>query len=127
MRLRLLLITAALAAPTAAAAASDVASFVARGEHLMRLGPLAAFSTKEMDSLFGEMNATTRELRAERVAAIAAGKPPAYCPPADNKPDPRAVFQYLETIPPAQRVHMPLKDGMRQMYQHWWPCRGGGR
>lgn len=65
--------------PITAAQAMDVATFLTKAEALQRKGPIA-MAGAEARSLMSEVQTATRALKAERLAAEAAGRRPAYCP-----------------------------------------------
>lgn len=112
----------ALAAACAgSASAMDVAAFLPRAEALKAKGPLAVFSS-DAGALMGEINTATKALRDERLAAKAAGKTPAYCPPPQTKLNTDDLLAAAQAVPVAQRPHTDLKDVLRGVYAKRYPC-----
>lgn len=108
----------------APAEAADVAAFLARADAVEKMG-LRAMVSSEAKLLMEELSAGNRALRAERLAAQAAGRRPAYCPAPDNRTDPREILTALRAIPPARRAGIELKDAMRAFYARRYPCPAG--
>ena len=99
-------------------------TFVRKGNALTKRGPLALFSG-DLKVLQKEMRGSGDALRAERMAAIKAGKPPAYCPPDGGvKLEAKEILDKLNAIRPAQRARMTSKDGFRHYMTRKFPCRG---
>ena len=81
MRLKLL-VAAAILVPSAASAQSmNAESFYKRSKALIAKGPLAMLSRGEINALMTEAGNAGKAARAQRLAAVAAGKPPRACPP----------------------------------------------
>ena len=121
---RALILAVALGAfSPGSACAMDVAAFLPRAQALKAKGPLA-ISSPEAGAMMGEINSATKQLRDERLAAKAAGKPQAYCPPADGKTKLNSdeLLALAEAVPPAQRPHTDLKDLLRTYYGKHYPC-----
>lgn len=113
----------ALAAAAGPAAAMDIATFLPRAQALKAKGPLAMFSP-DAGVLLGEINAATKQLRDERLAAKAAGRPQAYCPPPGAKTSLNTdeLIAAAEAVPPGQRARTDLKDVLRGIYAKHNPC-----
>ena len=112
----------ALAAVSASSAwALDVAAFLPRAEALKANGHMAIFSP-DAGALMGEINAATKALRDERLAAKATGKPQAYCPPAQTKLNTDELLTDAQAVPVAQRPHTDLKEMLRGVYAKHYPC-----
>ena len=77
-------LAAAVAAPllvaTPAAAAITVGTFLTKAAPL-RANPFTALTNPDYPTLKAEADAATRELKADRAARAAAGKPPIACMP----------------------------------------------
>jgi len=96
--------------------------FLAKAGALEKKGAMALFSS-DMGRLKKEMQVSAQQLRAERLAAQAAGKKPAFCPP--QKPTALGVSEILghfRAIPPAQRERMRTKDALRNLLAKKHPC-----
>jgi hypothetical protein len=123
MRPWLLAAALAVALAGAAEAAMPLPVFLQKAEALEKKGMLALFSS-DLGLLKNEVHAATEALRAERLAARAAGRAQAYCPPRDSgSMTSDALLAALRQIPPAQRAHMDVKDGMRTILARKFPCR----
>ena len=122
MRMRFLAAAALFTAASSAAAAMPLPVFLQKAEALEKKGMLALLSG-DLKLLKGEVQAATERLRAERLAAKAAGRRPAYCPPQDSgKMSSDELLAGLRQIPPAQRARMDVKDGMRTFFARKFPC-----
>jgi hypothetical protein len=108
--------------PLASAAAMPVSTFLAKADRLQSKGPLAIFSG-DMKLLQNAIKADAAALRAERVAAQAAGKRPAYCPPGPIKMGVREVMGAMRAVPPAQRARTDTKDALRAYFAGRFPCK----
>jgi hypothetical protein len=124
MRNALLLVLAlAVSAPAIAAPPGSAQNFLDRAHRLKSKGPLAFFDS-DYGRLKAEATAVGKAIGDDRIAAQRAGKPILYC-----SPDARAQlgsFEFidgLDAIPPAERAHMTLKDGMIRVLQQKYPCR----
>jgi hypothetical protein len=111
-------LVALLAGP---AAAMDVATFLDKAEALQRKGPLALLSG-DVKLLMGELNGASKALRAERLAAKAAGRTPAYCPPETGRLSSGEILTAFQAIPPAERAGTEVKDALRSLYARRFPC-----
>lgn len=114
-----------LAALPAAAQAQNMPlnQFLVKAAALEKKGAMALFSG-DMRRLKKEMQVSAKELRTERLAAKAAGKKPAFCPP--EKPTALGISEILthfRAIPPAQRDRMRTKDAVRSLLATKYPCR----
>jgi hypothetical protein len=121
-RIALAMMLLALATP--ASAAMSVSVFLAKAEALKSKGPLALFSS-DLKLLEKQIKSDAAELRAERMAAQAAGKPAAFCPPQGGvKLNDRDVLAAMEAVPAAQRPATTTKQVMRSLMAKRFPCRG---
>ena len=119
--LALLLASAPLAALEAQS--MPVPQFLAKAEALKKKGPLALLSG-DLGLLKKEVTQSAKLLRAERLAAKAAGRKPAYCPPegSGSSLGSDEVLGHFKSIPPAQAARMRVKDAMRSLMAKRYPC-----
>ncbi len=112
-------ITAAFAAP--ASAAMSVGTFVAKANAL-RANPVAAFTSPDFQTLRTEAQTATAQLKADRDARRAAGKPPIACIPEGQSLGITDMLDGLAALPPADQ-RLPLKDGYAHVLAQLFPCR----
>src|SRR5438309_12108789 len=114
MRGRVAAIAAGLAMiPVAAEAAMPLPVFLAKADALKKKGPLALFSG-DIKVLKEEVQTATLSLRNERLAAKAAGKPQAFCPPAEGgRLGSDELRASLRQLPPAERARMDVREALR--------------
>ena len=100
-----------------------VPQFLAKADALKKKGPLALLSG-DFGLLKKEVTESAKLLRAERMAAKAAGRTPAYCPPkgAGSSLGAEDVVAHFRSIPPAQAARMRVKDAMRSLLAKRHPC-----
>jgi hypothetical protein len=124
MRNALLLVLAlTVAAPAIAAPPGSAQNFLDRAHRLKAKGPFAFFDS-DYGRLKAEATAVGKAIGDDRIAAQRAGKPILYCSP--NARAQLGSFEFidgLDAIPPAERAHMTLKDGMIRVLQQKYPCR----
>lgn len=114
-----LLAVATLASP--AAAAMTVGTFVAKANAL-RANPLTAIASPDLGTLRSEAQAAAAQLKAERDARRAEGKPPIACVPAGQSIGIMEMIDGLAALPaPDQRL--PLKQGYAKVIARRYPCR----
>ena len=117
-----LLATAALVAIAApASAAMTVGTFVAKANAL-RANPLTAVVSPDFATLRSEAQAATAQLKADREARRAAGKPPIACVPAGESIGITDMLDGLAALPAADQ-RLPLKDGYAKVIARRFPCR----
>lgn len=122
MEFRWLFGLALAAAPLAAAEAMPVSTFLAKAEALQKKGPLAIMSS-DLKLLTGQVKGDFGELRAERLAAKAAGRRTAFCPPeAGAKLTDKDILAAMQAVPPAQRASTSTKDALRGFMASRYPC-----
>jgi hypothetical protein len=117
-------LTAALAAGLAptGAEAMPVSTFLQKAEALQARGMLALFAS-DYKLLKAEVTNASAQLRAERLAARAAGRRPAYCPPQDQGSlDSNELLAAFRTIPPAVAARTEVKDALRALLARKYPC-----
>lgn len=103
-----------------ASAAMTVGTFVAKASAL-RANPLAAFTSPDFPLLRSEAQAATAQLKAERAARRAAGKPPIACVPEGQSIGITDMVDGLAALPPKDRA-LPLKDGYARVIAKRFPC-----
>jgi hypothetical protein len=70
-----------------------------------------------------QVKADAAELRAENKAAVAAGKPKAYCTPDGGvKLSNRDVLGAMQAVPPAERARTSTKAALRAYFASRFPC-----
>ena len=108
-----------VAAP--ASAAMTVGAFVAKANAL-RANPLTAIASPDFGTLRAEAQAATAELKAERAARRAAGRPPLACMPEGQSIGILDMLDGLAALPAADQ-RLPLKDGYLKVIARKYPCR----
>jgi hypothetical protein len=103
------------------AQAMPVSTFLAKADALKKRGPLALLSS-DLGALKKEVQNSAAELRTERLAAKAAGRKPAFCPPeAGGSLSSDELLSHFQSIPPAQRG-MSVKMGLAGLMRKRYPC-----
>lgn len=108
-----------LAAP--AGAAMTVGTFVTKATAL-RANPLTAVVSPDFGTLRAEAQAAAAQLKADRDARRAAGKPPIACVPAGESIGILDMLDGLAALP-ATDQRLPLKDGYAKVIARRFPCR----
>ena len=123
MKRRTLLAGLAFAAlPLAAASAMPVEKFLAKADALERKGAMAVFS-KDLKLLMNQVKTDAGELKAANQAAVAAGRPKAYCTPGKGvKLTNRDVLDAMRAVPPSQRAATSTKDALKAHLARRYPC-----
>ena len=104
--------------------AMSVATFVTKAEALKKKGPLALFSG-DIKLLMKQVKADAAAIRAERLAAEAAGKRPNHCPPAAGvKMSDQDVMTAMEAVPASERARTSTKAALGAYLARRFPCRG---
>lgn len=101
----------------------DVATFLQKVDALKSKGVLAPLSG-DYKPLMAELDGSGKALRAERLAAEAAGARPAYCPAGHTPLSPTDIFSGLHAIPAQQQPQVQVKDALRALYSKKYPCAG---
>ena len=104
-----------------ASAAMTVGTFLARANALRDQGPMALMSP-DLPVLKAEAKAATNQLKAERAARAAAGKPPIACVPEGESVGIMDMLDGLNELP-ASYQKRPLKDGYARVLANLYPCR----
>ena len=113
---------AALATSTAASA-MPVDQFLGKAEGLRKKGPLALFSG-DLKLLTNEIKANSQQLRAENQAAVKAGRPKAYCTPANGVSlSDKDILAAMQAVPVPQRASTSTRDALRAYLARRFPCR----
>ena len=117
-------------APTLAGAQArapmSVQTFLTKVEALKAKGMMAMFSP-DIKLIKAEVTTAAAQLKAEKEAREAAGRPPLACPPkaeGKNKMGSDEFLAAMKAIPPAQRG-MSLKDGLSRVIVAKYPCPRG--
>jgi|KBSMisStaDraftv2_1062788.scaffolds.fasta_scaffold91987_3 hypothetical protein len=112
----------ALASIATEAGAMPVSTFLLEVESLDP-DSAAGKLTSQVSELKNELQRDAAELRAERLAASAAGKTPAYCPPdSAHQPGADEIIGALEEIPKDDRPNVEVKDAIRAYLAYRFPC-----
>ena len=119
MKKLILLGVLALAAPVSAA--MTVGTFVAKANAL-RANPLTAIASPDLGVLRTEAQAATAQLKADRAARRAAGRPPIACIPEGQSIGITDMLDGLAALPAADQ-RLPLKDGYAKVIARKFPCR----
>lgn len=121
MKTAVLAATLLVVIPVCTANATDVASFLVRAETVQRKGVMAMFSG-DARSMMAELKTATKALKAERLAAEAAGRRPAYCPTGKVSFSQSEILASLRAVPPAERSRVQVKDALRASFGRKYPC-----
>ena len=99
-----------------------VSDFLTRFEALDSKGDPGKLAA-QLGDLRSEVQKDAAELRAERLAAAAAHKTPAYCPPPGAaQPTAEEIVAALEDVPEASRPLVQVKDALRGYLAVRFPC-----
>lgn len=118
---RLIALAAIVSLAAPATAAMTVGTFVAKANAL-RANPLAAIASPDFGTLRAEAQAAAAQLKADRDARKAAGKPPIACVPAGESIGILDMLDGLAALPAADQ-RLPLKDGYAKVIARRFPCR----
>lgn len=121
------LVAAAVAAP-AAGQSMNAEQFHRRATAVQKKGAAAIFSMGEVKKLMREVQAAGEKNRATRLAAVAAGKTPRYCPPPESKGkgmDSTEFMQRLSAIPAAERARIDITEASGRVMAIKFPCPAG--
>jgi len=123
MRTRPLVAAVAGLVSVSAANAMDVGTFLAKAAILQDRGVLAMFAS-EYDELQTEVRTSFASLKQERLAARAAGRRPAYCPPGPASLSTPELMAAMTAVPPARRSRVQVRDALRAAFARKYPCAG---
>ncbi|MBA3576402.1 MAG: hypothetical protein H0W39_02130 [Sphingomonas sp.] len=121
-----ILVGAALAAfaSPAAAQSMNAEAFHRQATALQKKGAMAVFSMSKIKALAAEGRAASLKARETRLAAVAAGKAPRYCPPeGPQKMDSSEFMSLLSAIPAQQRASIDMTEAVIRMLARKYPCR----
>lgn len=121
--MRIGILALALIGASSAASAMDVATFLAKADALKSRGPLALLSS-DLGLLKSEAVNAGQALRTERIAQVAAGKPTAYCPPANSSMNSEELLAAMRAIPAADRSRLSVQAAMKALMVRKYPCKG---
>lgn len=121
--MRHLMIVAALIAAVASspARATDVATFLAKVDAVKGKGMMAMFSS-DLKLLMREIGGSMKALKQERLAAVAAGRHPAYCPAGKAELSRQELFSTMQAVPPAARPKVQVKEALRAGLTRKYRC-----
>ena len=113
---------AVLAGP-AMAQLMNAETFHHRAMKLQSKGAGAIFSMGEIKKLAAEGKAAGQRSRELRLAAIAAGRKPRYCPPEGPQQMKSSEFMTrLSAIPAAERARIDMTEAMTRILVTKFPC-----
>jgi len=114
----------ALAPAAASAQAMNAEQFYRRATALQDKGMLAVFSRGEIKSLMGEVQVAAKLAAENRRAAVKAGQPPRFCPPAGSfSMNDKQLMAALGTMPAAERARIDMTEAMTRIFAAKFPCR----
>lgn len=106
------------------AAAMPVSAFLAKAQALKAKGPLAIFSG-DLKLLTNQVKSDAAQIREERLAAKAAGRPTAFCPPGNGaKLSDKDILSAMEAVPLSERARTDTRVALRAFLVRRHPCRG---
>ena len=117
------LVLAALPISAATAQSMNAEVFHKRAVALKKKGPMAIFSRGEIRQLMSEGKAAGMKAREQRLAAVGAGRKPAYCPlNASDKIQSDEFMTRLAAIPAADRAKMTMTQAVTRILAAKFPC-----
>ena len=91
---------------------------------LQKKGAMAVFSMGKVKALTAEARAAGQKAREARLAAVASGKRPRYCPPDGPQQMSSSEFMAgLSQIPAAERARIDMTEAMTRILVRKFPCR----
>ena len=104
-------------------AAMPVSTFLTKAHALQKKGPLAMFSG-DLKLLTRQIKSDAGKIREERLAAKAAGKPTAFCPPeGGTKLSDKDILAAMEAVPASERARTDTRVALRNFLARRHPCR----
>ena len=97
--------------------------FYQRATKLKKKGAMAVFRMGEVKALMKEGQAAGKASSAKYRADKAAGKPLAYCPPAEARMDSDEYMKLLSAIPAAERRKINMTEATTRIMTIKYPCR----
>jgi hypothetical protein len=122
MKVRIVLGVLLAAFPLASGSAMPVSTFLEKADRLEKKGPLALFSG-DLKLLTNQVKADFASLRTDRLAAKAAGKPTAWCPPEKVAMSDKDVMAAMRAVAPAERAQTATRGALRAMLIRKFPCK----
>jgi hypothetical protein len=124
MKFKLFAAGVALIPAVASAQSMNAQVFHQRATALKKKGALAIFSRGEIKALMAEGQAAGKRAREQRLATVAAGQKPRFCPPSGPVSIGSDEFmQRLAAIPPAERARMDMTEATTRILAVKFPCR----
>ena len=120
-KLALGLILSALPVAAANAQSMPVSVFLTKADALQKKGPLALMSS-DLGLLKREVGAAGKSLSDERLALIAAGRKPPYCPPAKGGLNSDELLAEMRTIPAEARPRTNVRAALKALMVKKYPC-----
>lgn len=108
----------------AGAQAMNAEQFYRSATALQSKGAMAVFSMGKVKALTAEAKAAGAKAREARLAAIAAGKKPRYCP--SDGPGGMSSSEFvtrLAAIPAAERSRIDMTEAMTRILEVKFPCK----
>jgi hypothetical protein len=112
---------AAMPFAPAFAQSMPVATFLAKVDALQSKGAVALTSS-DLGLLKDEVAAAGKSLREERLAAAAAGRKPAYCPPDKGSMDSDELVAAMRAIPPTEQPRIDVRSALKALMIRKFPC-----
>ena len=124
MKIMLLASVLVVAPQSAFAQSMNAEQFYERATALQKKGVMALFSS-DVKLLTNEGKAAGEAARRQRLAAVAAGHKPRYCPPADvHGMDSNEYLKRLSAIPAGERARIDLREATNRILAAKYPCSG---
>jgi len=124
MKLKLFAAGVAFIPAAASAQSMNAQVFHQRATSLQKKGALAIFSRSEIKALMAEGQAAGKKAREQRLAAVAAGQKPRFCPP--NQPVSIGSDEFMKrlaAIPQAERSRIDMTEATVRILTQKFPCR----
>lgn len=105
------------------AAAMPVSTFLTKATALQKKGPLALFSG-DLKLLMRQIKTDAAQIRDERLAAKAAGRPTGFCPPeGGTKLSDKDILSAMQAVPASERARTDTRSALRAYLVRRHPCR----
>ena len=108
----------------ASAQSMNAEQFHSRAAALQKKGMMALFSGGEIKALTAEAQAAGKRAGEMRKAAVKAGQPPRFCPPATVGMDDKEFMTRLSAIPAEERAKIDMTEAMTRILAVKYPCKG---
>ena len=124
MNLKLFFAGLLLIPAVASAQSMNAQLFHKRATALQKKGALAIFSRGEIKALMSEGQAAGKKAREQRLAAVAAGQKPRFCPPSGPVSIGSDEFmKRLAAIPQPERSRIDMTEATVRILAVKFPCR----